>query len=337
VPKCEIFDPFIGNSREERIYRNDIIEILNEAKALGPIEYELRYNDIRDIIRGIFPSLKDDFNVLFIFDCVEPNCQKKIYRNRGRVCNGQCYYDFNYEPKPKLKLGPDCRKTGLCCLSNGECAANISQLDCALFARNENVEDWTWYEYTNEDPAPEGKVINGTNCNDQDAPCGACTDFCFDDFSINGTTNEQLGNHLNSFYTNTRQANIPSFPLGLEAYGIRWKDGALDEFNGCSYFFWQESVTNWKLVEIVPGNPQPCRVGKSRMRVFQINCSTFELQDITQQIIEPTEGSFWKADFTGESCDFPLLFPSDCQSNGGCDAELPDFPPDPTISPLQGP
>jgi hypothetical protein len=326
-------NPFI-DVQGVRIYQNEVTDFFNSARLLGKRAYDQAYVQFKSVIRERFPGLNDDVNVEFIFNCIEPNCQKKINRNRGRVCNGQCYYDFTYEPKPRLKLGADCRKTGLCCLSTGGCASDISQLECSLLAQDENADEWTWYEYTNEDPVPEGKVAEDTDCNDQNAPCGACADYCLDNCDINGAAYEELENHENSTYAHNRQAfRIVSFgPFGMEgSYGIKYKDGAYDEFNGCSYFFWFDGTNNWSLTE-VDGNLWPCRVGKSRIRVFQINCATGELLNITQQIIEPAPGSTWQEDLTSEFCDFPLLFPTDCDTYGGCPVEPPEFFPDPTIS-----
>ena len=136
-------------------------------------------------------------------------------------------------------------------------------------------------------------MADGTDCNDDTAPCGACADYCLSDCTINGGGIVYLPNHSPPIYPNTRQSNQI---YNLATYSVQYKNGALDEFDGCSYFFWLDIANNWVLTQ----SGQPCRVSKGRIRAFQINCSTFELQDITQQIIEPMPGSNWQEDLTEE-------------------------------------
>jgi len=292
-----------------------------------------------------FPQLTNQalIDLQNIFNCFEPNCTKKIYRTRGKICGGQCFYDFNYVPKPRVKLG-SCRKHGLCCLGTGGCVENISKLECSLRDSTPGSSS-TWYEYTDQDPAPDGMVTQGTTCFDEDGPCPQttttpppCDSFCLNDCEIIGGGFEFLSNHLNYFYTNVKSAGSVTFPQGLAARDIQWKTGYPDAINGCSYFFWEDGTTNWGYV----GESNACRVSKARMRVFLINCSNYSLTDITSEAIEGITASqggstagfnTWDNDMQIQYCDVPLSNPSvSCDSLGACSAELPDYFPDPTVN-----
>jgi hypothetical protein len=165
-----------------------------------------------------------------------------------------------------------------------------------------------------------------------------CDSFCLNDCEIIGGGFEFLSNHVNNFYTNIKSASLVTFPQGLAARDIQWKTGYPDAIDGCSYFFWEDSTSNWGDID----ESNPCRVNKARMRLFLINCSNYSLIDITSEAIEGITASqggnnagfnTWDNNMQFQFCDVPLSNPSvSCESLGGCSAELPEYFPDPTVN-----
>jgi hypothetical protein len=166
-------NPFVfgidANGNGIQIHLKDITNLRNSANA---IEYVQRYKQYKDAILARYPALNPNFTLNEIFNCFEPNCTKWIDKTRGRKCsagnNQCCFLNFGYSPRPRIKDNAQCRKMGLCCLYSGGCIENISELRCAEVAIDENT-GFTWYEYTNEDPVPDGKIEEGTTC--ENGPC----------------------------------------------------------------------------------------------------------------------------------------------------------------------